>query len=128
MRKSSHFVTLITISSSMACLMPTTNNLPEEGFESNGSEAPSGESTDGETEAEETEAAPGCDLSTHACISNVPNGWNGPVALTDELCGGALERNAIETFEAIVGTRTTRASSCIRSTWRSPDRAWRIRP
>lgn len=48
---------------------------------------------------------PNCDLETHACISNVPDGWNGPIAHIDadnDLgCHAPFAQAAFTSFEGI---------------------------
>ncbi len=87
-----------------ACHEPPSMNEPfeDEAGSTGGELAVDDSSEDGEMPSEETGTEAACDLETHACISNVPEGWNGPVALTDDECGGAFEWTAVEAFDALV--------------------------
>lgn len=67
-------------------------------------EGETGTDDGGESGGDET---PGnCDLSTHACISNVPEGWNGPIARLDAAnemgCAGAFAQQAFETYQGVM--------------------------
>jgi hypothetical protein len=81
--------------------------------EASGDESSGGDETDG---GEGGFPGPNCDLETHECISNVPAGWNGPVANVDAAnlngCQGTYSELAFESYQAVVADPAACTCEC----------------
>jgi hypothetical protein len=94
--------------------------------DSEGDETPPADETDGGGETDggmepegDTDAADppvNCNLDTHTCLSNVPLGWNGPVADVDANasagCQGSFPEAAFENYEAVVADPAVCTCDC----------------
>jgi hypothetical protein len=70
----------------------------------------------GDASPVDTDATNGCNLDTHESLSNVPDGWHGPVARIDGDreggCLGSFDGSAIETYASIVADAVECGCEC----------------
>jgi hypothetical protein len=120
-----------------ACVEPTANNLPIPSDASTGTDDPStsegptdstesgqdtgpSEETDGEVETTSDDSTgdpePSCDLETSVCVSNVPAGWQGPVARIDAAhpsgCHAGFDTATLQGFADVVADPALCACDC----------------